>query len=144
MVLGRGCVVNKQAAMIRELRKRGIDPSEPIAKKDWDRARIRVHTPLELAQAGARRTKARFEHSAGIRQVPQAQTISNLNKCRENLCGSYGVLKNGDEVCWRCTCRGGKDLIAKASNREEHCPHEPPLWDNRTKLTVEGNDAQPN
>ncbi len=135
-----GVPVNKQMQMIREFQRRGIDPSEPIDRKDWDTVRLSkgVRTKTEIVRDGVKQTRAKFEKSIGRNQVPDEVTIANLNKCRTNQCGSYGVLSNGDEVCWRCTCAGGRELFAKASSKREKCPLDPPMWDNTATLTVNG------
>lgn len=132
--------MNKQAQMIREFQRRGIDPSELIDRKEWDKVRLspNVRTRAEVLRDGAKQAKARIERKLHIHQVPDAILLSNLAKCRTNECGSYGVLKGGDEVCWRCSCAGGKELFAKAGNINEKCPHDPPFWNNTT-LTINGN-----
>lgn len=128
--------MNKQQAMIRELQKQGVDATETVPQKEWNKARIAVRTPKELVRDGARMFRAQSDMILGISQVPDEQREKNLEICRTNRCGSYDVLENGDEACWRCTCAGKRALKAKTGNQREYCPANPPFWDNRKQTDL--------
>lgn len=129
--------MNKQRLMIQELQRRGVDPSEPIERKDWDKARLSrgVRTKIEIVRDGTKQAGARVSHTLHLGRVPDTVTVKNLTTCRTNQCGSYGTLVGGIEVCWRCTCAGGRELHVKAARKGEKCPAG--LWDN-TALTING------
>lgn len=122
--------MNHQAAIIRAASRRGKDPTE-LSKREYNALRIEVRTRAEVASDGFKMALGRVQETFKILRVSDAQKDGNLGTCRTNQCGSFAVLADGTEVCHRCNC-GGRDLENKAASIYEHCPAEPPLWDNRT------------
>lgn len=129
--------MNHERGVIKELQRRGFDPSEPdsVPKAVYDEVRMRVRSLGEKIVDGTKMMRARTEERLGINEVEEVWALANLAQCRKNECGSHGTLDNGDDVCHRCNCHG-KDLFIKTRRANEHCPAEPPYWDNRVKLTV--------
>lgn len=124
--------MNKQKQMIKALKAKGIDPSEPVPDKEWEAVRLspQVRTRAEVVRDGVKQKKAVVYRTVRLKQVSVSKKQANLQQCALNECGSFGVTESGQMVCWRCTCKG-PELETKAGTVGEECPHEPALWSNK-------------
>ena len=133
--------MNHQAAIIKAAKRLNKDTTE-LSEREYAQIRIAVRTMTELAVDGFNQKKAQLKEYIGIGLVPEPVALQNLEGCRGNTCGSYGKLVNGVEVCHRCNCMGN-ELLTKVRQGNEFCPALPPVWDNRTVLTIKATDGKP-
>ena len=134
--------MNHQAAMIRAAKKKYGKEVAELTTEEYAKLRLQVRSVREVVVDGIAFKTAQFKESWEIALVPEPVALTNLEGCRSNRCGSYGRLADGNEVCHRCTCIG-RDLLTKCRQKDEFCPADPPIWDNRTVLTIKATDGKP-
>ena len=75
---------------MRELKRQGVNTSEPIDAGVYDDARLAVRPVHEQLRDGTKMLAGRVNKTMGWYQVPVEVGRANLKVCRGNKCGSYG------------------------------------------------------
>lgn len=112
---------------------------EEAEKRGWspDDLSLRQYRTLALAIRPARRKAADVWRAGssvvmtglGFRVVSLEQAALNEKICRACPKNKFRELRGGAFACDACQCSGKRFLMAKWSDREEHCPLG--FWDNR-------------
>lgn len=117
--------MNMMLRIQTEARRRGLR-LENLSAHEYDQIAKDIRSLGELARDGIARYTGEAKKQLGhIVSLPVLQKREAI--CRENKCGLFLVLKDGEPACNGCNC-SGKHLRTKWALPGESCPLDQPLW----------------
>lgn len=120
--------MDNQLAILKEAKRRGIDPTVPMRDEDYQLCALAIRTRAQIVVDGTKMLASRFVTDVIHLEVLPEKAAANAEVCKTSGCGKNRILLSGKDACDVCNCnREGLDSWRK--NPIGFCPMG--YWSNR-------------